>query len=350
MLHRVVLVSLLLLDGCCSCGPIFAPTDTPWPPDVTPAPDAPDLDTPASDAPDLDAPASDASDLDARLDGPDTGASCLTRTLETMPISELLLAEALDVHAGRSFRVAARYTQPDSCHARAMTKVEIDPVGRIVDMTVRDWVTPGGGCLLATTDDTRFVTLQLESGDWTIRDASPGGTARLAITIGPGIRAPCVPDGGACQQNCDCLGAEVCLSARGVGGDPFTACAEPCEADLDCMDSGGRCTSLEDGFDLICRTTAAGCGPAGCPAGYACEPSGRCAPTFVLGAASRVPCACDADCAPGLACVTGTGIARCEVPCPTAGSWCSGSHACGEARQDVSGLAASDAVCGSVGE
>ena len=43
----------------------------------------------------------------------------------------------------------------------------------------------------------------------------------------------CVPDGGDCLQNCDCLGRQVCLSAGGLGG-PFTACAEPCEEDLDC--------------------------------------------------------------------------------------------------------------------
>jgi hypothetical protein len=341
MTFRLVLASLALLASGCSCSIVQAFPDAPLPPDVTPVRDAP---------PDLDAPASDAPDLDAPADRPDAETSCLTRTLAILPIDELVLAEALDVHSGRSFRVVARYTQPDSCHARAMTKVEIDPIGRTVDITVRTWVTAGGGCFTATQPDERYVTLQLESGDWTIRDGRPGSALRLAITIGPGIRAPCMPDGGDCQQNCDCLGEEVCLSARGVGGVPFTACAEPCEADLDCAEGGGRCTSLEDGFDLTCAVTDTGCGATGCPEGYACEPSGRCTPTFVLGSATRVACACDADCAPGLACVTGTGGARCEVPCPTAGSWCSGPHVCGEARDDLSGLAAADAVCGSVGE
>jgi hypothetical protein len=339
MILRVLSAALGLLASGCSCGPVTTFPDAPQP-DVTP-----DRDAPGPDASEL-----DASELDAPADRPDAAGACLTRTLETVRIDEFLLAEALDVHAGRSFRVVARTTQPDSCHGRAMTKVEIDPIGRTVDVTVRAWVTGGGACLPAERADERYVTLQLESGDWTIRDASPGGAARLAITIGPGIRAPCVPDGGDCQQNCDCLGEEVCLSARGAGGMPFTACAEPCEADLDCAAAGGRCTSLEDGFDLTCVTSDTGCAAAGCPVGYACEPSGRCAPTFALGASTRVACACDADCAPGLACVTGTSGARCEVPCPTAGSWCAGAHVCGEARDDVSGLAASDAVCGWVGE
>jgi hypothetical protein len=336
------LLSVLLaaLASGCTCGESHAL------PDASSTPDAPGPDAVGADAHEVSV---DGAGLDAPLDRPDASGLCLTHTLQSMRIQELTLLESLDVHAGRSFRVSAAYTQSDGCHARAMTKVEIDPATRTVGITVRDWVENGRGCPELAQPDRRTVTLQLESGEWTIRDASPGGTASLAITIGPGIRAPCVPDGGDCLQNCDCLGREVCLSTTGLGG-PFTACAEPCEADLDCAEPGGRCLSVDDGFDLTCATMSSGCGATGCPEGYACGMSGSCTPTFTLNSSTRRTCTCDAECDPGLACVVGPGGSRCEVPCPTAGNWCSGPHFCAEARMDVSGLAADDAVCGWVGE
>ncbi len=329
----------------CSCGDSHAL------PDAASAPDAPGLDAPGTDAPEvpLDAPAPDSPGLDTPIDRPDTDGVCLTHTLETMTIQELTLMESLDVHAGRSFRVSASYTQSNGCHSRAMPRVEIDPTTHTVNVTVRDWVENGLGCTEIARMDSRAITLQLESGDWTIRDASPGGTARLAITIGPGIRAPCVPDGGDCLQNCDCLGREVCLSTTGIAG-PFTACAEPCEEDLDCSVSGGRCMSVDDGFDLTCATTDSGCSATGCPEGYECGMSGSCTPTFRLGSATRIECTCDSECESGLSCVMGPGGSRCEVTCPTGGSWCSGAHFCAEAEMDVGGIAAEDSVCGWVGE
>lgn len=347
----LVLTSLALvgLAAGCSCGDSHSPSDAALVPDA-PGLDAPGLDAPGLDAPaePPDAPVADAPGLDAPPDRPDAPGECLTRSLASMPIQELRLLESLDVHAGRSFRVQASYTQSNGCHSRAMTRVEIDPATRTVDVTVRDWVENGGACAEIARLDTRTITLRLESGDWTIRDASPGGTTTLAITIGPGIRAPCVPDGGDCLQDCDCLGREVCLSTTGLGG-PFTACAEPCEEDLDCSEPGGRCLSADDGFELTCEPTSSGCTVTGCPEGYACD-GARCTPTFRLASSTRVPCTCDSECEPGLSCVTGPGGSRCEVACPTGGDWCSSMHFCAEARMDVSGLAASDAVCGWVGE
>jgi hypothetical protein len=349
----VFLVLGLMLTPGCACGDSHTVLDAASPPradaslDGFWALDAPGLDARGEDAPGLDA-GLDAAGLDAA--GPDAGGVCLTRALESMRIEELTSLEALDVHAGRSFRVQARYTQPDGCHARAMTKVEIDPATRTVDVTVRDWVTNGTGCAELARLDARTITLRLESGDWTIRDASPGGTATMRVTIGPGIRSPCVPDGGDCLQDCDCLGREVCLSTLGVGG-PFTSCAEPCEDDVDCSEAGDHCLSVDDGFELACQSSGLGCEDPTrpCPHGYACT-ARRCEPTFVLGSATRTECTCDAECAPGLSCVTGAGGSRCEVTCPTAGAWCSGMHFCAEARQDVAGLAPEDAVCGWVGE
>jgi hypothetical protein len=351
----VVLASLLLVPAAagCSCGETHSPADAAPGSDApgldAPGADAPGLDAPGADAPGADAPGADAPGADAPLDRPDAAGVCVTHSLEVMTIQELRLLESLDVHAGRSFRVQASYTQSNGCHSRAMTRVEIDPATRTVDVTVRDWIGNGTACAEIARLDARTITLQLEAGDWTIRDASPGGTATLAITIGPGIRAPCVPDGGDCLQNCDCLGREVCLSTLGIGG-PFTACAEPCEEDLDCSEPGGRCLSVDDGFDLTCQPTSSGCSATGCPVGYECGASGSCAPTFRLSSSTRVACTCDAECEPGLSCVTGPGGSRCEVACPTGGSWCSTMHFCAEARMDVAGIAASDAVCGWVGE
>lgn len=352
MTALALLVSALLvsLGAGCSCGESHTPVDAAPAVDAFATTDAadPSTDAPGLDAPGLDAFATDSpapmDDVAARVDAPGT---CITHALRPMHIESITSLEALDVHAGRSFRVRAAYTQSDTCHSRAMTDVEIDPATHTVSLVVRDWVEEGLGCGELARPDARTITLQLESGDWTIRDASEGGTASLAITIGPGIRAACVPDGGDCLQNCDCLGDEVCLSATGLGG-PYTACAEPCEEDLDCSE-GGSCTSFDDGFDLVC-SAGGGCGATGaCPDGYACE-GGSCTPTFRLAASTRVECTCDSECEEGLSCVTGATGSRCEARCPTAGAWCSSMHFCGEERQDVAGLAVTDAVCVWAGE
>lgn len=343
-------LALAVSSGGCSCGESHVVgVDATSPPREDASLDAP---APSDDALSIDAPGLDAPGLDAPspfpdANRPDADGVCTSYGLRDMRIQELTSLESLDVHAGRSFRVSAGYTLSDSCHSRAMTRVEIDPATHTVNVTVRDWVQDGVGCAELARQDWRTITLQLESGDWTIRDASAGGTASLAITIGPAIRAACRPDGGDCLQNCDCLGREVCLSTTGLAG-PFTACAEPCEEDIDCGDgsAGRRCLSLDDGFDLTCQS-----GPAcdTCPTGYACE-GGGCAPTFRLGAATRVECSCDAECDEGLSCVFGASGGRCEARCATGGAWCSSMHFCGEARQDVAGVAPTDAVCVWAGE
>ncbi|MBN8614111.1 MAG: hypothetical protein J0L92_26165 [Deltaproteobacteria bacterium] len=338
------LLSIAASSSGCSCADSHSATDASSPPRADASLDAP--------APELDAPALDAPGLDAftslpDAQRPDADGVCTSYRLRDMRIEEITSLEAIDVHASRSFRVGARYTQTDTCHSRAMTNVEIDPATHTVNLTVRDWVQEGVGCGELAREDQRAITLHLESGDWTIRDASEGGTASLAITIGPGIRAVCRPDGGDCLQDCDCLERDVCLSAVGKGG-PFTACAAPCEEDLDC-DGAARCTSFDDGFDRVCTPSAA-CGTASdCLEGFECE-AGACTPTFTLGSSTRTECDCDADCEAGLSCVTGATGSRCEARCATGGRWCTGAHFCGEARQDVAGLAPTDAVCVSAGE
>jgi hypothetical protein len=140
----------------------------------------------------------------------------------------------------------------------------------------------------------------------------------------------------------------------GLGG-AFTGCARPCEHDRDCAGTGtGACLDLEDGHFRICDATPECTETFPCPDGFACAPDQICEPTFTLGQGTRVACTDDRDCAGGLRCIEATrpadGTRRCEAACRTGGAWCQGPHACGPATADLAGLAASDSVCGSLGE
>ncbi len=283
--------------------------------------------------------------VDTGVTRPDAGGLCTSRSLRAMRIDEFALLDPIEPHAGRSFRIRARYTQPDGCHSRAMTRVEIDEERFVVDVTVRDWVIAGVACTEATREDARLITLRLPSGEWTIRDAREGGTLEYPLRVGPGIRSPCTPGRDSCLQDCDCTGDARCLYAMSPSG-PWGYCALPCEEDLDCRDPNAVCAIEAVGGPLsVCSSSPGPCGGVTCPAGYACD-AGRCTPTFRLSATTRHACACDAECDPGLACVVGASGSRCEVACPSGGAFCEGLHACGS----VDALAVSDAVCGFLGE
>lgn len=341
---RAIVLALALLGAGCSCA-------TPTPTDAgldAPRPDA-RPDTPFSDPPGLDTPPDVAAD--------DGGAGCTSLRLSVQTIQALRVLDPIAPNASRSFRVQADYTQNDGCHARAMPEVAIDPGARTVDIRVRDWVSEGVGCVEIARADTRTITLgPLAAGTWTIRDASTSGTATLTLDVGPALGTPCAPGGGDCLQDCDCGFGERCLSGVGLGG-PFLACALPCEEDFDCAaiegsgaGPGGVCQSVDDGLELTCRPGTACDATRPCPAGYACTDA-RCVASFRLSMDSRHDCTCDAECEPGLRCVRGRDGTRCEVACATRSeARCSAMHWCAEAEQDVSGLAADDAVCGWVGE
>ncbi|MCC6874252.1 MAG: hypothetical protein IT378_08070, partial [Sandaracinaceae bacterium] len=292
-LSRVLLACAASALAACSCGASHTIADGGFDAgaDAASPPDAHATDAPAGDAAATDA-ASDA----AR----DASTGCVTHRLALMRIEALRSMESQPIHASRSFRVQATYTQPDGCHGRAMPRVLVDSSARTVDVTIRDWVSEGTGCVELERMDTRTLTLgPLGAGAWTIRDASPGGTATLSLTVGPPVPAPCLPDGGDCVQDCDCLEGDVCLSTVGLGG-PFQACVSPCEQDADCAARGGRCISVDDGFELTCDRTSAACDPARpCPRGYGCD-AGVCRASFRLSASTRVECLCDAECEPGL--------------------------------------------------
>ncbi len=284
----IALPLMLALASGCSCE---------TPPDEVDA--ASPRDAAASDAP---SPERDASET-----------TCSSRQLVPMRVESFELAEPGTAIVGRSFRVRARIQHPDGCHTRAMTDVKIDNEAHTVDIRVRDWALSGRPCADGATSDARLAVLYLSGeGAWTIRDASPGGSAELSVSVGrgsvdSGTRDACLSD-DACQLEGVCLAAEV-------GGEVRQRCVEPCEDDNDCAPHE-RCAASADGYERVCVEASEPCDPASCAPGFACDDTwGRCEAAFTLDDANRDPCTCDSDCAPGLVCVVGAAGPRCEAPC-----------------------------------
>lgn len=274
---------------------------------------------------------------------------CSRWHLVDLGVTSLVLADPVPVNTERTFRVAMS-AQMSGCMRRAMPVVAIDAASLRATVTLRAWDAEGAECPTIVWTDDRQVALRLPVvGIWTIASgALPGGAPTLTVEVGGGPPRPCAGTSGPCEMDCDCPhDMSVCLGGWGLGG-PFTECAHPCEDDMDCM-NGGRCLSVDDGLDLTCHEDPPQCdGDAPCPAGYFCE-SEMCAPDFNLGSSSRIECNCDEDCAPALACAVpwaGAMQGRCEILCSTASPrWCAGGHFCGDAYQDLSGLALADSVC-----
>src|SRR5262249_42601032 len=156
-----------------------------------------------------------------------------------------------------------------------------------VDVRLRVWDS-GVNCTAPPTTDTRVIPLVLMgNGDWTI--VASRSMAQLTVTVNTKPIDTCFPPapGESCQTDCQCPNypSERCLGGFGRGG-PFRACATPGEVDRDC--GASRCTSVDDGLANVCDPSAP---IQSCPPAYELEPSlGRCAPTFMLGVATRVPC------------------------------------------------------------
>ncbi len=280
---------------------------------------------------------------------PDVGV-CPGVRLVDVPAMSMSLVDPIPPNTERSFRVRLPYALTNGCLSRAMPNVTVRSDARTVTISLRAWEELGRPCPELLQMDERIVLLRLPTpGDWTIT----GGAATLTLTVGvPPPRACGLGPGASCQMDCDCPDAKPCLSGFGAAG-PFTACRDACEHDMDCP-NGGRCTSIPDGLESTCDTLAAQCDAAtDCPRGYRCT-GGRCSTSFTLGGALRRACSCNSDCDSPLACAHArdpAGTRRCELPCGTGGPrWCGPAHICGEAGDDVAGLAATDAVCGWVGD
>lgn len=179
------------------------------------------------------------------------------------------------------------------------------------------------------------------SGQWSLNESL--AIAVLSQEAGACGSAP----PGACERDCDCTGAERCLS--GDGAD-IKECLVPCQYDRECGGEGicGTSQDIED----VCVVGQPECEAVDrpCMEGFECS-EGTCKPTFVLTGQSRHPCACDADCDVGMRCVeaqaAGSSSFTCEALClTTSDGWCEGAHSC-IAQATVEST--SD-VCGWVGD
>lgn len=286
--------------------------------------------------------------IDCDRDPPDGGgAGAFTWRLEARDATTLYGFEDLSPLAeGRSTRVAVEHVGL-SCDLGAMPLVEVTAASRTVRITTRAFVrTPA--CTL-TAGQTRIVTLALTAGAWTV--SATGAPSPITITVDPPPGRAC--GAAPCSLDCDCdvAAGERCLGATGFAG-AFTACVRPCEHDRDCG-GGGACLDLADGHFRTCSDQDECSAAYPCPTGFDCSLDLVCDPTFVLNQSTRIECASDQDCQPGLRCVeatSGSGPDRCEVACRTSGAWCQGAHVCGPASADLANLARSDSVCGSLGE
>lgn len=276
---------------------------------------------------------------DAAVDGP---GACEARTYAARPATSVWLLDDR-VSEGRTVRAAVAVTL-DRCDLRAIPEVAIDPVAHTVTITAAVFALPapcGPG-----ERQVRPVAFRVGAGTWTVR--AVGAPEALTLTVAPPPARACGAVTAGCELDCDCPRGERCLGGLGLAGQ-FTACATPCELDRDCG-GDGRCESLDDGLEFACVTGPECDADRPCPTGFACE-AGACTPTFRLDQGTRHVCTCDADCDPGLRCLTDDlGAGRCEVACPTDGPWCQGAHVCGPATADASGLARTDSVCGWLGE
>jgi hypothetical protein len=304
----------------------------------------------------LDVPADGPADVpddggeDVPADVPVDGDTCPTWRLTEAATNEVTLGDPVPATVGRTIRLRVDHML-DCQQRRAMPEVTVQAEARRVSIRPRIWDTRRD-CMGPARMITRWVPVSFPSaGTWTIE--SPPGTVALTVTVGVEPPTACGLLGGGCDEDCDCPAGEACLGGWGLGG-PFTACAVPCEEDLDCP-GGNACIDVDDGFDRACGEGVPQCGGTSgrdCPFGYACD-GGTCRPDFTLGAAARAPCECATDCAPPLICAEPTvaeGTRRCELGCPTGGDWCPGAHVCGDAADDLSGLASTDSVCGWLGD
>ena len=320
--------------------PVDVPADVPADVPV----DVP-VDVPA-DVP-VDAPADAIEDADVAEET--DGATCPTWRLVEVTPEEVAAGDPVPATVGRTSRLRVSHVL-DCQQRRAMPEVTVQAEARRVVIRPRIWDTRRD-CMGPAVMITRWIPVLFPSaGSWTIE--SPPGTAALTVEVGAESTTPCGLVGGSCDEDCDCPTGEACLGALGLGG-PFTACAVPCELDLDCP-GGGSCIDVDDGFDRTCDDGVPQCGTAGreCPFGFACD-GGACLPDYALNSSARAPCACATDCAAPLICAEPTvagGTRRCEFGCPTGGAWCSGAHVCGAADADLAGLAATDSVCGWLGD
>jgi hypothetical protein len=265
----------------------------------------------------------DARDPDA-VTTVDADPSCAQWRRVPVDITDVVSAEANAIHPERSARMLVTVEQcPGDLPAQPEYGFTLE--NEYVALRMSVWRRLAD-CTAPTTT-TRPVTIKfLYAGGWKFLLAG-GGTRTITVVGAPNTQ--CITNTQQCDQDCDCTGADVCLSTYGFGG-PFARCARPCELDRDCG-GDGRCESPADELPFVCQPGTECASPTDCPTGFGCT-AGTCEPTFQLNGSSRHACTCDAECDPGLRCTfhEGASTGRCEALCLTETSaWCEGPHVCG---------------------
>lgn len=275
--------------------------------------------------------------------------------LVSVPVSDLVLDETVDVNSERTARLLVTSALSE-CERKAAPALTWDERNSALYIDMRVF-RPARDCPGTAEPQIRPVSVRFPAtGRWTIYPGAPGAQQSertLAVEVmEPPARACMPPMTTGCEMDCDCAAGEVCVSASGFAG-PFTQCARACEFDREC-EGTGRCVSVDDGLSFTCSDAFAECADDyPCPDGYSCR-NGTCTLGVTLSSETRAPCTSDSDCESPLHCVASAdraGQARCELLCPNFGpGWCSAMHVCGTAAEDASGQALTDSVCVWLGE
>ena len=294
-------------------------------------------------------------------DGSDAAADCgviwQDLTWEKVPLPAIdepwpALIDGAPLNAGRAVRVEVAVEMGyciQNADLAAMPRLTFTPEAEEVFIENVAWQPVGQtDCTDALLVMRRSVSLDLVAGSWTIHIGNPP-THTLSVTVDPAPARACDTTTSPCEMDCDCPDGQSCVGVETADGWS-TTCATPCTHARDCGGQGICNAEADAPFTCVpgveCTDTLQ------CRSGYSCV-DGSCLPDVQLGAATRVPCTCDADCQAPLKCIEPEypdGVRRCELTCPTAGPWCNGPHFCGNASQDVAGLAAADSICVFAGE
>jgi hypothetical protein len=257
---------------------------------------------------------------------PRDGGTCddgIVWTLVDVPIDGLRRLGPDAVVRDRTARFVVVH-ELQACDEPAVVLRDVDPPASEVVLRARVWRPLGIACPPVSEPIERVVIQHFRDvANWTVRGDDPGGPSVQIRSREP--TRDCTPRPFNCQRDCDCPDQERCLDGFGLDG-AFTACARSCEVDRECLGTGS-CESPDDGLELACQVGFE-CAPSiPCPDGFDCVAAGpSCVATFDLSGDNR-PCACDADCTPGLSCVAeddGGSLCKRRVPTPDGDAWCTG--------------------------
>lgn len=279
-----------------------------------------------------DAGPSDAAGVDAGSDAgrPDAAATCpATRVWQLEPrrlVPKATNLIGLPPRAGATERLEVQVQLLGGCEELAGVQVMIHPGGAtdFIELKASAWVPVDEACDPSAPVATTIVSIPgREQGNphVTVRDGEDGAilwsynydrryacTGGTDCSCGPGSPAGTGARGAVCLTDCSCQWPLACVGFEGPAG-PEWRCEAPCVTRASC--GGARCSGRAELPPRVCVSEPT-CAAAGdCAAGFECQ-AGRCADVRPGGYG---PCACDAQCAPGLRCLEFGGGGYCEIPC-----------------------------------